>query len=260
MTPEVIEILKKIKEQKPYVLTITNYFPMGYVASGIRSVGGFPLMCNAEQEVKELLGICKSVVINLGKLDNAFIKLSNHICKIANDINLPIILDPVGAGASQYRTDTAINMIKNHRISIIRGYPNEIASLLTGELVIQNNNHMIAQNIIIEHAKSLSIKHNVAVVVSGNKHRVIDSHQMNQFNFDSDTVQKVAGIGNLLSAIISVFSAVEKDRFIAAKNAVHFYAECVGPKSSVALGPASLITGIIDQLYINSVKAQLFPH
>ncbi len=260
MTPEIIAILKKIKEQKPYVLTITNYFPMGYVASGIRSIGGFPLMCNAEQEVEELLGISKSVVINLGKLDNKFIKLSNHICKIANDINVPIILDPVGAGASRYRTDTATNMIKNHRISIIRGYPNEIASLLTGELVIQDNNHIIEQNVIIENAKSLSKRHNVAVVVSGKRHIVIDSDQMNQFNFDSDPVQKVAGVGNLLSAIISVFSAVEKDRFIAAKNAVHFYAECVGTTSTSAPGPASLIVGIIDKLYINSVKAQLFPH
>ncbi|HHF7368246.1 TPA: hydroxyethylthiazole kinase [Legionella bozemanae] len=79
---------------------MTNYFPMGYVASEIRSIGGFPLMCNAEQEANELLGISKSVVVILGKLDDAFIKLSNQICKIANDINVPIILDPVGAGTS----------------------------------------------------------------------------------------------------------------------------------------------------------------
>ncbi len=258
MTSEINETLRKIRQQKPFILTITNYFPMGYVASGIRSIGGFPLMCSAEEEVEELLGISKAVVINLGKLDTSFVKLSHHICKIANQMSIPIILDPVGAGASRYRTDVATNIISKHQISIIRGYPNEIASLLTGELVIQDNNHLIEDKIIIENAKALSMKHQLAVVVSGKRHLVVNADQIGQFNFDSALVQKVAGIGNLLSAIISVFSSVTKDPFLAAKNAVHFYAECVGPTSCGASGPASLIIGIIDKIYINATKAQLF--
>lgn len=258
MTEEMNEILRTIKQQKPFVLTITNYFPMGYVASGIRSIGGFPIMCSAEEEVEELLRISKAVVINLGKLDNPFVKLSNAICKLANKMNIPIILDPVGAGASRYRTDIATHLINKHQIAIIRGYPNEIASLLTGELVIQGNNHLQEDKLIVENARSLSTKHNLAVVVSGKRHIVVDSAQMGQFNFDSAMVQKVAGIGNLLSAIISVFNSVVKDPFLAAKNATHFYAECVGPISSSASGPASLIIGIIDNIYINATKAQLF--
>ncbi|AWN73879.1 hydroxyethylthiazole kinase [Legionella anisa] len=258
MTPEVNEALRKIRQQKPFILTITNYFPMGYVGSGIRSIGGFPLMCGAEEEVEELLGISKAVIINLGKLDNAFVKLSSLICDIANQKNIPIILDPVGAGASRYRTDVAIRLIKKYQISIIRGYPNEIASLLTEELVIQDKNHLMEDQIIIENAKSLSKKHKLTVVVSGKRHLVVNSNQIDQFNFDSALVQKVAGIGNLLSAIISVFHSVIKDQFLAAKNAVRFYAECVGPTSSDASGPASLIIGVIDRIYINAKKAQLF--
>ncbi|KTD10656.1 hydroxyethylthiazole kinase [Legionella gratiana] len=258
MTPEVNEALRKIRQQKPFILTITNYFPMGYVASGIRSIGGFPIMCNAEQELEELLKISGSVVINLGKLDNSFIKLCNHICKMAKQLDVPIILDPVGSGASRYRTDAAISMIKNHQISILRGYPNEIASLLTGELAIQDSMHLIDEKIIIENTKSLSKKYNMAVVVSGKRHIVVDSQQMAQFNFDSELLQKVAGIGNLLSGIISAFHSVIKDPFLAAKSSVRFYAECVGPTSSTAVGPASLIIEVIDKMYINAIKAQLF--
>ena len=258
MTTEINEILRKMKQQKPFVLMITNYFPIGHVASGIRALGAFPLMCNAAEEVEELLGTSKSVVINLGKLDNPFIKLCNTICNIANKMNIPIVLDPVGAGASRYRTDAALNLIKKYQISTVRGYPNEIASLLTGELVIQNNNYLVEDKIVIENAKALSKKYNVAVVASGKKHMVVDLAQISQFNFDSALVQKVAGIGNVLSGVISAFNAVEKDRFLSTKSAVHFYAECVGPTSSGAPGPASLITGIIDQLYIHSSKAQLY--
>ncbi|KTD56331.1 hydroxyethylthiazole kinase [Legionella santicrucis] len=258
MTPEINDTLRKIRQQKPFILTITNYFPMGYVASGIRSIGGFPIMCNAKQELEELLKITGSVVINVGKLDDSFIKLCNHICKMAKQLDVPIILDPVGAGASRYRTDAIINMIENHRISILRGYPNEIASILTGELVIQENMLLIDEKIIIENTKSLSKKYDMAIVVSGKRHIVVASHQIAQFNFDSELVQKVAGIGNLLSGIISAFHSVVKDPFLAAKSSVQFYAECVGPTSSTAAGPASLIIEVIDKMYINAIKAQLF--
>lgn len=257
MTPEVNESLRQIRQQKPFILIITNYFPMGYVASGIRSIGGFTLMCSAEEEIDELLDISKAVIINLGKLDSSFVKLSNQICKLANQRNIPIILDPVGAGASRYRTDVATQMIKKNQISIIRSYPNEIASLVTGELVIQNN-RPIEDKTIVEYATTISKNHGPAVVVSGKRHVVVHADRIDQYNFDSALVQKVAGIGNLLSAIIGVFHSVDKNQFMAAKNAVHFYAECVGPTSSAASGPASLIIGIIDKIYINATKAQLF--
>lgn len=258
MTPEVNDALRKIRQQKPFILTITNYFPMGYVASGIRSIGGFPIMCNAEQELEDLLKISGSVVINLGKLDTSFIRLCNHICHIAKQMDVPIILDPVGAGASRYRTDAVIHMIQNHQISVLRGYPNEIASLLTGELAIQDNMHLLDEKIIIENTKSLSKKYNIAVVISGKRHVVVDSNHIAQFNFDSELLQKVAGIGNLLSGIIGAFHSVIKDPFLAAKNSVHFYADCVGPTSSTAPGPASLIMEVIDKMYVNATKAQLF--
>ena len=163
-------------------------------------------------------------------------------------------MDPVGTGSSHYRTDTAINFITSHKIAIVRGYPNEIAGLLTGQLDTPDH-FPIDTDTIIAHAKSLSAKHKVAVVVSGRRHIVIDTHQINQFNFDSVLLQKVAGIGSLLSSIIGVFHAIEKDRYLAVYSAVNFYANCVGPTSSKSSGPASLITGLIDKMYAYSSSA-----
>ncbi len=257
MTQKINEILTKIKLEKPFIFNCTDYYPMELIVSGIRSLGAFPIMSNAEQEIEELLQLSKSVVINLGKLDDEFIALSHRICQIANERGIPIVLDPVGTGASRYRTDTAMALINSHKISIVRGYPNEISGLLTGQLTMQHNNP-IDLNVTIENAKSLSETHNLAVVVSGKRHIVIDSGQINQFNFDSLLLQKVAGISSLLSSIIGVFHAMEHDRFIAAKTAVNFYANCVGPTSSKASGPASLMAELIDRLYINSSKVPLF--
>lgn len=251
MTPKIKEILIKIREQKPFILNITEYFPVDLVANGVRSVGALPIMNNAKQEVEELLSLSKAVVINLGKLDDDFIKLCNHICKTANKFKIPIILDPVGAGATRYRTDAAIQIIKNHRISIIRAYPSEIDGVLSGQVGLQNHSSTNF-NSMSEKAKLLSEKYKLAVVVSGKRHIVVDADKMDSFNFDSNLLQRVAGIGSLLSAIIGVFHSVEEDRYLAAKNAVEFYAHCVGPTSCDAPGPASLITRIIDKLYIKS--------
>jgi len=256
MTQKINEILVKIRKERPFIFNISNFFPMDLIASGVRSLGAFLVMSNAKQEIEELLGLSKAVVINLGKLNDEYIVLCNRICKIANNLNIPIILDPVGAGASQYRTDAAINMIDHYKISVVRAYPNEIVGLLTRQLTIPNNK-LIDHNTSIENSKLLSEKHNIAVVVSGRRHMVIDSNKINQFNFDSLILQKVAGIGTLLSFIIGAFHAMEEDRFIAAQAAVSFYANCVGPASSKASGPASLIMELIDKLYINSSKAML---
>lgn len=256
MTKKINEILTKIKLEKPFILNITDYYSVELIASGIRCLGAFPIMSDAEQEIEELLKLSKSVVINLGKLDDKFISICNHICTIANATNIPIILDPVGVGASRYRTDTAIGILNDHNISIIRGYPNEIAGLLTGKLDMPNH-FPIDCKTTVEHARSLAEKYQLTVVVSGRRHIVIDANNINQFNFDSLLLQKVAGIGSLLSSIIGVFHAVERDRFIAAHSAVNFYANCVGPTSSKASGPASLIAGLIDKIYFYSSAAVL---
>jgi hydroxyethylthiazole kinase len=253
MTEKIKEILRQIRQDKPFVLTITNYFAMDLIANGIRSISAFPIMSDEKQEIEELINLSKSVVINIGRLNDHFIKLSHHVCRIANETNKPIILDPVGAGISRYRTDTAISFIKDHKISIVRGYPNELASLLDGKLTIPNIR--MSDEVVIENGKKLSEKHNIAVVISGKFNTIIDANNLDRFNFDSALLEKIAGIDSLLSGIIGAFHAFEKDRFLAAQSAIAFYGDCVGSVTSRARGPASLKAQLIDQLFINSSLA-----
>lgn len=241
----------KIHQEKPYLLNIINYYPMDLIASGLRGIGVFPLMSNAEQEIDELLDLTRAVVINLGKLDDMFVDLCSRICQSANASGKPIVLDPVGAGVSRYRTDVALKLIKNHNISVVRGYANELESLLTEKITVSN--HKIPDyNSVIENAKKLSEKYDIALVVSGKFNTVIDSNKIDKFNFDSSLLQKVAGIDSLLSAVIGAFHTVESDRYTAAHSAIGFYGNCVGSVTSRAQGPASLRAALIDKLYINS--------
>jgi len=249
MTQKINELLIKIKKERPLILNITQYFPLDLIASGLRSIGALPITSNAEKEIDELLKLSKAVVINLGKLDDEFIQLCDRICQSANELKKPIILDPVGAGASRYRTETSINLIKNHKISVVRGYPSEIVALLNAQL-IKIGTESTANDLACENAKLLSEKYDIAIVISGKIHTVIDTNKVDHFNFDSAIVQKVAGIGSLLSSIIGAFHAVEENRFMAATTAVAYFAACVGIANSKAAGPGSFRSGLIDELYL----------
>ncbi len=103
-----------------------------------------------------------------------------------------------------------------------------------------------------ENAKLLSKKYDMAIVISGKINTVIDIGMIDNFNFDSLLLLKVAGIGSLLSSIIGAFHAVEENRFIAASTAVAYYAVCVGIARSKSDGPGSFKTKLIDELYLNS--------
>src|SRR5438876_768146 len=129
MFEKIKNIVVKIKEKKPLILNITNDVTMDFIANGLLSLGASPVMSKAQQEIDDLLELANSVVINLGTLDEKFIALCEYVCGVANQLKKPIVLDPVGAGASHYRTNTGLNLIRNYGIAIIRGNASEIMSL-----------------------------------------------------------------------------------------------------------------------------------
>ena len=253
MSQGINELLIKIKKERPIILNITKYFSLDLVVSGLRSIGAVPITSNTDQEIKELLNLSKVVVINLGELDDQFVQLSNRICQAANALNKPIVLDPIGAGASQYRTETCINFVKNHKISVVRGYPGEIAAL-SNERLIAIGTEATTNESACKNAKLLSEKYDMTVVVSGKINTVIDKNKSDHFNFDSILLTKVAGISSLLSSLIGAFHAVEPDRYAAATSAITYYAACVGTAKNKAKGPGSFRSDLIDELYINSYR------
>lgn len=253
MTQEINELLARIRKEKPIVLNITKYFSLDLIVSGLRSVGALPISSNAEQEIEELIRLSRAVVINLGKLDDQFIQLCERICQVANELKKPIILDPIGAGISHYRTETFINFIKKHKISVVRGYPSEIEALANAKLITVGT-ESTTNELACKNAKLLSEKYDMSVVVSGRLNTVIDHDKHDYFNFDSELLLKVAGISSLLSSLIGVFHAVEEDRYIAARAALSYYSTCVGIAKNKAYGPGTFRAGLLDELYINSHK------
>lgn len=244
------EIIRCIKLEKPLILNITNYVTMDFVANGLLSIGASPVMSKAEQEIEDLMEHTKAVVINLGTLNEEFISLCKLSCQIANQLKKPIVLDPVGAGASKYRTDTCISLINEYSISIIRGNASEVMAL-SGSLQTTKGVDSIVEECshIIEYAENLSSQYNTTVVVSGKKDIIVDNKLIVQFDRGSPLMPTVTGTGCLLSAVIAAFHSIEKNRFEAAKIATLYYGICGEAAENKANGPGSFKVQFLDELH-----------
>lgn len=248
MFEKIKNITTKIKEEKPLILNITNDVTMDFIANGLLSLGASPVMSKAQQEIEDLLQLASSVVINLGTLDEKFIALCEQVCNTANQLKKPIILDPVGAGASQYRNHASMNLIQQYDIAIIRGNASEIMSLSGVSSQTKGVDSTTQSEHAIESAQLLSTRYDAAVVVSGKTDIIVDRDNILQFNYGSPLMPMITGTGCLLSAVVGAFHAVEKNRFEASVLATVFYGICGEKAAEKSHGPASFKINFLDQL------------
>jgi hydroxyethylthiazole kinase len=248
MFEKIRNVVAKIKEEKPLILNVTNDVTMDFIANGLLSLGASPVMSKAQQEMNDLLQLAGSVVINLGTLDEKFIALCEYVCGVANQLKKPIILDPVGAGASHYRTTTSLNLINNYGIAIIRGNASEIMSLSGVSMKTKGVDSTAQSELAIESAQRLSTHFDVAVVVSGKIDIIVDVNNIRQLNFGSPLMPQITGTGCLLSAMVGAFHAVEKNRFDASVLATAFYGICGERAERSVQGPASFKIKFLDEL------------
>lgn len=248
MFEKIKNVVAKIKEEKPLILNITNDVTMDFIANGLLSLGASPVMSKAQQEIDELLQLAHSVVINLGTLDEKFIALCEYVCGVANQLKKPIVLDPVGAGASHYRTNASLGLINNYDIAIIRGNASEIMSLSGVSMKTKGVDSTVQSDFALESAQKLSTLYDASVVVSGKVDIIVDVNHIRQLTYGSPLMPQITGTGCLLSAIVGAFHAVEKNRFDASVFATAFYGICGEKAARKVQGPASFKIQFLDEL------------
>jgi hydroxyethylthiazole kinase len=239
----------KIKLRRPLVLNITNVVTMDFVANGLLSLGASPVMSKASAEIEDLVLLSNSVVINLGTLDEAFLQLCAQVCYLANQLQKPIILDPVGAGASRYRTAACLELIKSYHIAVIRGNASEIRALAEEPVTTKGVESVDQSENAIHCAQMLSRTYQAAIVISGATDVVIEEDKVNRFQRGSPLMPMITGTGCLLSAVVAAFHAVDPNRFTAAMTATVFYSLCGEIAARVARGPGSFKTAFLDALH-----------
>jgi len=250
MFEKINAIITSIRQKKPLVLNITNDVTMDFIANGILSVGASPIMSKAEQEMEDLIRISSAIVMNPGTLDERFIRLCDRVAEIANQLNKPIILDPVGAGATRYRTEANMKWIERYNISILRGNASEILALAGETGTTKGVDSTAESDSVIEQAKLLSRAFSATVLVSGKTDVVVDDNRVETFQRGSAWMPMITGSGCLLSAVVAAFHAVENNRFEAAASAAVFYGVCGEIAASQAEGPGSFKVKFLDALHL----------
>src|SRR5512140_1791651 len=127
---EIASAVRTIRQKAPVVHNITNYVVMNSTANALLAIGASPVMAHAEEEMEEMVGIASALVINIGTLSPAWVRAMHRAAEAARKRRIPFVLDPVGAGATSYRTRTARELIKAVPPDIIRGNASEVMALL----------------------------------------------------------------------------------------------------------------------------------
>lgn len=254
-------IIEKVHEKAPLVHNITNYVTVNDCANVLLACGGSPIMADEEEEVAEITSICDALNINIGTLNKRTIASMFVAGRKANELNHPVVFDPVGAGASKLRTETAINLVNEIKFDVIKGNISEMKTLYDGcgktSGVDASASDMIhADNLVInaEMARNLSERTGAIIVITGAIDIVADNKYAYAIYNGHKTMSKVSGTGCMLSAMLAAYVSANPDRKLYAAIAAVSVMGIAGEKAvknaiGADAGSGSLRTYIIDEIY-----------
>ncbi|WP_239996531.1 hydroxyethylthiazole kinase [Photobacterium phosphoreum] len=246
LTANIITALALVRKQKPLVVNITNYVVMNNTANALLAIGASPIMAHSRQEMAEMMQISGSLVINIGTLDSEWIERMLFAVEQANANNKPIVLDPVGCGASVLRTQTARTLAAKANNLIIRGNASEIIALAGETSQTKGVDALDSSDTALVAAQALVAQYQANVVISGEVDYVVTASQTISLSNGHHMMPYVTGMGCSLTALTGAFASIGETSGLAA-TAIYAIAGEIAAEQSA--GPASLQLNIIDSLY-----------
>lgn len=247
-------MLQRVREENPLIHNITNMVVTNFTANGLLALGASPVMAYAAEEVADMAKIAGALVLNIGTLNNTVVESMLLAGKSANQHGVPVILDPVGAGATSYRTETARKLMEQLNISILRGNAAEIANVSGEQWDIKGVDAGEAAGDSIELARSTAKKLDTVVVITGKEDVVSDGERTFIVKNGDPALTKVTGTGCLLTSVIGAFAAVEKDGIAAAVAGLTYYGVAAEIAAKKSAGPGSFQMELLNQLSLVTAK------
>jgi len=240
--------IQRIHTESPLIHNITNYVVMNATANALLAIGASPVMAHAIEEVEEMVGLAQALVLNIGTLSAAWIQAMVKAGKEARRMKIPVVLDPVGCGATQFRTIAAQELLRETLPAVIRGNASEIRSLLGHGAGAKGVDSRQTAGEAIEDARALSRFSNCVVSVSGPIDLIVKDDAAIQISNGHPIMSKITGMGCTASAMTGAFVAVNPDYFEAAANAMAVMGVAGEIAASRSAGPGSFHMHFIDAL------------
>lgn len=242
--------LEQIRKENPLVHCMTNVVVTNFTANGLLAMGASPVMAYAKEEVADMASIAGALLLNIGTLSTEQIESMILAGQAANKAGVPIILDPVGAGATTFRTDMSLRLLNEMNVTVLRGNAGEIASLVGVKATVKGVDGAIEGD-TIELAKKAAEMFNCVAVVTGAVDVITDGQLVHTISNGHPWLTKVVGTGCLLGAVIGAYVAVRRDDVVAAAtDAVAYY----GIAAEIAFSKTNeLGIGAFQQAFLNEL-------
>ena len=251
MQAKTIEFLGRIRSTAPLVHNITNFVVMNPSANILLAAGASPVMAHSRQEVADMAAMAGALVLNIGTLAEKWTDAMLLAAKSANQRGVPVILDPVGAGATGYRTRTVKHILGEVKISVIRGNASEVLSLAVDGVKTKGVDSSLSLSAeIVDVARAIARQHGCIVAISGEDDWVTDGNRVLRVANGVPLMTRVTGLGCGLSAVAGAFCAVGQDDLLAAVAAAcGYYGLCAELALRISDRPGSFFVAFLDSLY-----------
>jgi hydroxyethylthiazole kinase len=241
--------LAAIRERRPLVHQITNFVVMNETANATLALGALPVMAHAVQEVEEMATAASALVLNIGTLLDEWVEAMVLAGRAANRAGVPVVLDPVGAGATVYRTKTALDLAQSLELAVVRGNSAEIATLAGHKAEIRGVEAVGAEGgpeLAREAARALGC----VVGVTGPVDHVSDGERVLAIANGHELLATVTGTGCMATAITGCFLGVRPDDPLeAAAEALVAFGVAGEDAAKKAKKPGSFHVALYDALY-----------
>jgi hydroxyethylthiazole kinase len=237
-----------VRERKPLVHNITNYVVMNETANATLALGALPVMAHAKEEVAEMVALAGALVLNIGTLSELWIESMLIAGKAANECGVPVVLDPVGAGATGYRTRTAQRLLDEIDVAVLRGNAGEIATLVGVEAEVRGVESVDAGGDPAELARTAARTLGRVVSVTGPVDNVSDGERVAAVSNGHALLASITGTGCMSTAITGCFLAGKEDPFEAAAEALVALGVAGEDAAAGASGPGSFHVNRSDAL------------
>jgi hydroxyethylthiazole kinase len=249
MAQKAAENLKKLKDNKPLIHNITNFVVMNFTANALLACGASPVMAHAQEEVEEMASFAGALVLNIGTLTPYWIDSMLKAGRRANEAKVPIILDPVGSGATKLRTDSAKRLIDELAIAVVRGNASEVLSLAQEDSRTKGVDSIHSVDDAAEAAIILAKELKTTLAITGAVDLVTDGKVIYRISNGHELMRYVTGTGCTATVIMGAFLAIDSNPAEAATTALAYFGLAGEIAATHAEAPGSFQIALLDALY-----------
>ena len=241
--------LRAVRKRKPLVHNITNFVVMNITANALLAMGASPVMAHAIDEVEEMVSLADALVLNIGTLTGEWVTAMIVAGRKATEKKIPIVLDPVGAGATRLRTESARKILSQTRVSVLRGNASEILSLQNENSRTKGVDAVHGVDEAARTAGTLATELDTTLAITGPIDLITDGRRVVRVANGHPLMASVTGTGCTATAAVGAFLTVDPEPVSAAATALAYFGLAGEMAGESAAAPGSFMIKMLDALF-----------